>query len=795
MLHRVVGQFNRLRRRYRSAGVPVSADVHRLISIANTARSDENWPRAAEFYQKALDRDHSLSHIWIQLGHALKEQGFYEPAAAAYAQAEALNPDDSDAAVQQGHVAKLRHLGVEATRHFLRAHKQNRNDPNALRELLALVERGNDLSRESLIKILQGDGAAGERRNLKSGVASDDDPVVHSPGALAHSVSAKHDQALVFDASDLISYFGNARLPTGIQRVQIATIAGALKNRPAGSVYVCCFSDQGDSWTQVPVDGFERICALAVVSGDRTDPEWLDAYVQLKLEIALAPPFDFPDEAFLINLGTSWWLQNYFMFVREAKRLHNIRYVPFVHDFIPIKTPEHCIKQLTQDFISWALGVYQHADFFLANSEATKRDLIQVAGILGHDVDPQSVSVIPLNARFGSPEAKTAPVDRLDRWNLAPGKFILFVSTIESRKNHVGALDAWVELIKRHGIDNVPKLVCLGNRGWLNDAVYARIEQSALLRQHVVMLQGLSDDELALLYRTCRFTLYPSNYEGWGLPVTESLCYGKVPLISDSSSLPEAGGDFAVYFPAGSTDDLIAKAELLIFDDAELQRLEAKIAAEFEPREWEDIADQISSEIGLFLARGAQAQVPKATTLNEPVKLGVYYPLGRNLQTRIWPGLASAEIYRSGTGWWWPDDWGCWTKPRGGELAFRFTDSGPLRAFVRIHAPPDNPSDFTVSSPEFDILVTGIMKPGEERWISFDLPHPVPAEGLRLIVRGSNSVDIRERTAGLDPRVIALGVAGFYFSRADDMHARLDFLEAVALGSLDQIAFNREPRP
>lgn len=795
MRRRGVGQLFRLGRRYRSAGVPVSADVHRLISIANTARSDENWPRAAEFYQKALDRDPALSHIWIQLGHALKEQGYYQPAGAAYAQAEALNPDDGEAAVQQGHVAKLRHLGVEATQHFLRAHQKNRNDPDALRELLALIERGNDLSRESLLKLLQRDGSASRRPAGSCPVADTGMPTEEARSRSANGTAVKHEQALVFDASDLISYFGNARLPTGIQRVQIATIAGALKNRPEGSVHICCFSDQGDNWTEVPVDSFRRICGLAVISGDRTDPDWLDAYVQLKLDIALAQPFDFPDEAFLINLGTSWWLQNYFMFVREAKRLHNIRYVPFVHDFIPIKTPEHCIRQLTQDFISWALGVYQHADFFLVNSQATKRDLIEVASILGHDVDPESVSVIPLNARFGSQDARTASADRLNQWGLEPGKFVLFVSTIESRKNHIGALDAWVDLIERHGIDKVPKLVCLGNRGWLNDAVYTRIEESALLRQHVVMLQGLSDDELTLLYRTCRFTLYPSNYEGWGLPVTESLCYGKVPLISDSSSLPEAGGDFAVYFPAGSTSDLIAKAERLIFDDAELERLEAKIAAQFRPREWEDVADHISREIGSFLVRGAAAGTPRRVVSTEPVKLGVYYPLTRNLQTRIWPGLASAEIYRSGTGWWWPDDWGCWTKPRGGELAFRFTDPGPVRAFVRLHAPPDNPSDFTISSPDLDILITGTMHPEEYRWVSFDLPEDLPARGFRLHVHGSNAVDVRDRSAGLDPRVIALGVAGFYFCGVDDMRARFDFLEAVTLGSLDQIAFNREPRP
>ncbi len=88
---------------------------------------------------------------------------------------------------------------------------------------------------------------------------------------------------------------------------------------------------------------------------------------------------------------------------------------------------------------------------------------------------------------------------------------MLFVSTVESRKNHLAAFDAWIGMIRRHGRRHVPKLVCVGNRGWLNDAVYARLQSQDGLRGHVHMLSGLSDAELDLLYRSCLFTLYPSR--------------------------------------------------------------------------------------------------------------------------------------------------------------------------------------------------------------------------------------------------------------------------------------------
>src|SRR6185312_10284348 len=99
-----------------------------------------------------------------------------------------------------------------------------------------------------------------------------------------------------------------------------------------------------------------------------------------------AADFEFPPGATLINIGTSWWLKNYFLMVRMAKARYGIRYVPFIHDLIPIMTPEHCVKELTQDFINWTIGAFSHADGYLVNSEATGKDLCKVARLLGHQV-------------------------------------------------------------------------------------------------------------------------------------------------------------------------------------------------------------------------------------------------------------------------------------------------------------------------------------------------------------------------------------------------------------------------
>jgi glycosyltransferase involved in cell wall biosynthesis len=764
----------------RSAGVPVTPAVHRRLAQANRARDDRDWEKAAEAYGGALSLAPELAHIWIQRGHALKELGDHAEAEAAYRQAASLRPDSAEPHLHLGHLHKTRGDRGAAARSYLRAAKLDPRQADALGELHDLAAAGSPVDLEDLLSILRAqdvwsslDAAWDGSMDAAEETAGHDE----QPGADAPT--------LVFDVSDLISYFRDARLPTGIQRVQLETIAGALRagGRP---VRVCAFAEHRDEWLEIPPAAFLTLCRLSLADGDRTAPDWVAAIARLRMEMTLADAIVFPTGAFLINLGTSWWLGNYFLFVRQAKARHGIRYVPFVHDLIPIMAGEHCTKELTRDFISWAIGAFEHADFFLVNSEATKRDLLKVAERLGHAVDPDTVAVIRLDADIRKATRVSAPKKPVGDWGLGREPFVLFVSTIESRKNHLGAFEAWIALIHRHGRRKVPKLVCVGNRGWLNDAIYAQLETHEGLRERVVMLSGLSDAELAWLYQSCLFTLYPSRYEGWGLPVTESLCYGKVPLISDASSLAEAGGPFAVTFESGCVPRLVGALEVLIYDAGFRAERERKIAEEFRPRRWIDIADQMAGHAAEWSMRPAGPDVPFNATL------GAYHPIVRNFETRIWRGMRSAEVFRAGDGWWGPDDWGCWTKPPGGRLEIGAAASGPMRLYLRLHGLPTRVTPYRIRIAGADRLVEGVLKPGAFKWVALDV-ESWPVQGLSIDLEGSVAENLAEVTDGLDPRVAGVGLAGFFLCEADDTRTRADFLEAVALGNVEDLAFNREP--
>jgi glycosyltransferase involved in cell wall biosynthesis len=639
---------------------------------------------------------------------------------------------------------------------------------------------------------------------------------IKSPKTLGNSDLAPADLVrdrdihIVFDVSDLIQYFQTARLPTGIQRVQIEIITSLVLTPPENlELSVCCFTKEADVWLELPLLFFNHICKLALVSGDGAAPDWLRALEELRLHISKAKPLIFRRGAYLINLGTSWWLQNYFLHVRDAKARYGIRYVPYVHDCIPIITPEHCVDNLTRDFITWALGAFQHADHVMVNSRATAVDVKAVAKRLGHDVEEPAV--VTLDADFRSATSRIpqeflhsdAGVDILLRNDLGPGEFVLFVSTIESRKNHLMAFSAWLTLAKRHGPDRVPKLVCVGNRGWLNDAIYSKLAASRILQQKVVLLSKISDLDLQTLYRSCLFTLYPSSYEGWGLPVTESLCYGKVPVLADSSSLPEAGGDFAEYFDVRSETDLLRALERMMFDATYRAQRERKIVEGFRARGWVDIANQVVGLVRNWAQSDAPIDEGKEVFTERGlwpfrVELGRYYGITENMETQIWPGMSSGEIYRQGANWWWPEPWGCWTKPGIARLAFL----APLKEgesavlYVGVRGVQGADCLVTVNAAGLGkrtVSVTADMT----QWLVFRIPAtaltelPNGPDGTLIEVRFSADkvADFKAATNGIDPRVTSVGVNGFMVARGSDLEARMDFLEGLIMN--DAISAHR----
>ncbi len=793
------------------SGSPSSIDE--LISRADALRDERDWPNAAAAYAKAVGLAPNRAPIWVQYGHALKESGDVKAAEAAYRRAIDIDEGMADSHLQLGHLLKITNRWGEATDAYMRALELDHLQTDALREIQGLASRGISVPAHRLESVMDrlanlgpetikpDSGASFDaeavaavfERLRKTDLKPEDVAVLDRSISLLRALPPKTESisaeipdsglALVFDASDLVHHFRHSRIPTGIQRVQLEIIR-AIAYREQGRVEICtAFHER---WAHIPTRLFLALINLATSGSDSGAPEWRLATSQLEIALASDRKYQFPLGACLISLGTSWQV-DHLLKIRNAKRDHHIRFIPFVHDLIPIVAPQFVVGELTRDYIGWLLAIFDHADLFLTNSNSTRADLIAAAARLGHSLREDDVVVIPLDAKFSRPaDTREITQDLLRARGLYGQPFALFVSTIEPRKNHLAAINAWAGLLSELGA-RLPKLVCVGGRGWMNDDVFQRVAADEELARHVLFLHGLSDAELAACYEGCLFTLFPSHYEGWGLPVTESLCHGKVPVLSDSSSLPEAGGPFAVYFEAGSQPALVEALRDLITNADQRLGLERKITSEFRPRSWREVGDQISAAI---VQRFAGSDPADDKTGIAHIELGSFYSFGRNTTRRLRPGLVSGEALRAGTEWHTPEDWGVWAKSAAVEIRGRFPTGTPVRVHIGISGVPGAPTyaSVTINGREyFDVRIAA----AETKW----LPATFVPEGdgvVSMTVSSDRIQNLGSITDGGDSRTVGLGLRGFYACAAADIKARLNFAEALAGGILTSGAWTNE---
>ncbi len=241
--------------------------------------------------------------------------------------------------------------------------------------------------------------------------------------------------------------------------------------------------------------------------------------------------------------------------------LRNIPTVLTVHDLIFRHLPEHH-KRLNRWYLNATMPLYcRRARHIIAVSEATRQDLIAAYG-----VPPEKITVV---LEAADPQFTPQPPERIaaarERYGL-PERYLLFVSTIEPRKNLTRLLRAWEPL---YLAKEAPPLVIVGKRGWLAEDFYAALEASPA-REGVLFTGYIADGDLPALYSGATAFTFPSLYEGFGLPPLEAMACGAPVLCANTSSLPEVVGDAALTVDPTSVDAIRDGLRRLL-SDAELR--------------------------------------------------------------------------------------------------------------------------------------------------------------------------------------------------------------------------------
>lgn len=400
------------------------------------------------------------------------------------------------------------------------------------------------------------------------------------------------------DLTDFLQWKGNL---TGIQRIQFNI--SKLYKESGYDVRFFTYLEKERKFTEVPFNP-DDIVKLGIIKGPKMRKAAHKSYLLNRARLSaglmkrhivhggkklltrqskeVKDPFQSGD--ILLIIDGAWDS----FFIRDlgiVKRRHNIKIIHFAFDMIPSKLPGFVVGWLPKVFTNYMRQAFKISDGIISISESTASDIRDF---------------IKLHNIKNTPELKIVRIgENIDEVNhikqdkkvegVDPG-FLLSVSTVEARKNHTALFYVYKEA-ERRGI-KLPKIVIVGRNGWQTSDFRHIVHRDPDAKQHIRILNDVDDAELSWLYKNCLLTVFPSFYEGWGMPIAESLSYGKMCLSSDESSMPEIAGDLIDYFSpydTGAMLDTIVK----YLDPQILKNKEKEIKNNYQPTSWCDMYDEV----------------------------------------------------------------------------------------------------------------------------------------------------------------------------------------------------------
>jgi glycosyltransferase involved in cell wall biosynthesis len=281
----------------------------------------------------------------------------------------------------------------------------------------------------------------------------------------------------------------------------------------------------------------------------------------------------------LISVGSSWTYLEPGAF-KSLKEETGCTLVVFCHDLIPLTHPEYCVAAEVGQFRAYFRQMIPYVDRVIVSTRTNAAELR--AYCASQNIRLGETRVTPFGTDIPTVR-RPGPLE-----GLVPGRYALFVSTIEPRKGHRLLSRVWARL-RAEGVVGKDgfKLAVVGRPGWDADAILGELQAEA---EHgtIRLFAGADDAVLAALYDGAAFCVYPSMYEGYGLPIVEAFARGKAVIASNRGSIPEIAAAFAPCLDPTDEDAWLDEVRRWIVDPAARRGYEDKIRAEFRPVSWEE---------------------------------------------------------------------------------------------------------------------------------------------------------------------------------------------------------------
>ncbi|HKR45483.1 MAG TPA: glycosyltransferase [Paraburkholderia sp.] len=414
-----------------------------------------------------------------------------------------------------------------------------------------------------------------------------------------------------FFVGDTLDWLKTHDQLTGVGKVTTELFFASLDPRAQARVLPCVLGDTPSGLAGVSPE--ETAAVLADKLGARSQPKREPRDSSTWSALAPASGDD------VLFTGVVWNPDYARLFERLAAQGVGVN--AFLYDIIPIEHPELVGETHCAFFVDWLTTTVTVAKTILVSSRSIRDKLLRWATLANLHVNAR-IEIV----HFGANEMGQATSPQTLNVHAATAcvalsAYVLSVGTIDKRKNQALLARLWVRLCDELGAERVPQLVLVG-RDDLGIAALGERVAALIADAKIVVLQGLSDQDLAWLYQHCVFTAFPSLSEGYGLPVAESLLYGKVCVASDLECIREHAGDLPWYFRRDDEDDALRVLRHAIESEDARREAQQRIASDYRTQTWYEsldafvgaVANRSSAPFGV--PRAANVAFPGAEPVN-----------------------------------------------------------------------------------------------------------------------------------------------------------------------------------
>jgi glycosyltransferase involved in cell wall biosynthesis len=268
---------------------------------------------------------------------------------------------------------------------------------------------------------------------------------------------------------------------------------------------------------------------------------------------------------------------------------------PVVHDLTYLDLPEYVSAKNRSDLTRFVPQQIKRSALVVTVSEFSKEKIVKNYG-----VDAANVVVTPIPPDTSRVYGQAKQQEILHKSGITK-PFILFLSTIEPRKNLVGLIDAYESLPE--AIRGTHSLVVAGRTGWNCEAEIKRLKQASADGLDVIHLGYTDDDTKWTLFQTTDLYVSASRYEGFGMPVLEAMSYGAPCAVSDIQVFHEVAGDAGVYFDHTKTDDIARAITSVITDEKLRDAMRIKSKTRAQSFKWDTVAASLFKAIEQHLEK------------------------------------------------------------------------------------------------------------------------------------------------------------------------------------------------